>query len=158
MIHLHHKLLGAIAAATIACTSALVVPAMAADTAPTTQSRAKTGIDPVEAQVTRLHDQLHITAAQTEQFNALAQVMRDNRTSHAEQVKEKRQNEANMTALEDMQAYAEIAQNHADGAKKLATAFETLYSSLSDDQKKAADEAFRQHKRRVMRHVTQKSQ
>ena len=158
MIHLRHKLLGAVAAATIACTSVLVVPAMAADIAATTHAKAKTGVDPVEAQITRLHDQLHITEAQTEQFNALAQVMRDNRNSHDELVKEKRQNADSISALDDMKAYAEIAQNHADGAKKLSAAFETLYSSLSDDQKKAADEAFRQHKRRLMRHVTQKSQ
>ena len=156
MINLHQKTLGAIAAAAIACVVSLAEPAMAADTAPTAQ--AGTTKDPVEAQITRLHNQLHITPAQAEQFNAVAQIMRDNRTAHADLVKEKRQKEATMTAVEDLQAYAQIAQSHADAVKKLSAAFETLYGSLSDSQKKAADEVFRQHKRRVMRRAMQKAQ
>lgn len=145
MIHLRQKFLRAVATASIVCVFGLAAPAMAAT-------------DPVEAQITRLHNQLHITSAQAEQFNAVAQIMRDNRTAHADLVKEKRQNETTMTAVEDLQAYAQIAQTHADAVKKLSVAFETLYGSLSDSQKKAADEAFRQHKRRVMRHIMQKAQ
>ena len=165
MLHLRHKILGAVAAAAVA--AALSAPAMAAEAAApaSTQASAPSPMkgrqDPVEAQIARLRGQLHITDAQNEKFNAVAQVMRDNRNAHDALVKEKRQSEKTETAVEDLQAYAQIAQNHADGVKKMAVAFEDLYSVLSDDQKKAADEAFRQHKRRVMGHmghVMQKAQ
>jgi hypothetical protein len=41
-----------------------------------------------------------------------------------------------------LNAYADIAQAHANGVKKLAGAFSGLYSVMSDDQKKQADEVF----------------
>jgi protein CpxP len=43
-----------------------------------------------------------------------------------------------------MKQYATIAQAHADGIKKLVDAFEPLYSSLSPEQKKLADQTFHQ--------------
>ncbi|HVI49908.1 MAG TPA: Spy/CpxP family protein refolding chaperone [Candidatus Sulfotelmatobacter sp.] len=106
--------------------------------------------DPVEARIAKLHSQLKITAAQEDQFKAVAQVMRDSRAAQESLMAEKQKAEETQTALDDLQAYAQIAQFHADEAKKMATAFEALYGSLSDDQKKAADEAFRAHKRHVM--------
>ena len=51
-------------------------------------------------------------------------------------------NAASATAIDDLNAYADIAQAHADGVKKLASAFSGLYSVMSDVQKKEADEAF----------------
>jgi periplasmic protein CpxP/Spy len=47
-----------------------------------------------------------------------------------------------MTAIDDLRSYAAIADAHAAGVKKLETAFEPLYASLSDTQKKAADAMF----------------
>lgn len=151
---IHQKLFGAVMAATVVGVVALgALPVMAADaTAPTSQASAKPDFDPVEAQITRLHDKLKITEAQNDAFNAVAQVMRDNRNSHLDLVKEKRQSEDKMTAVEDLQAYSQIAQNHADGVKKLATAFETFYGTLSDDQKKTADTLFHKDKERSMGH------
>jgi len=108
--------------------------------------------DPVEAQIARLHDRLKITPEQQPLFDAVARAMRDNRDSHKGLMQQKQQNEGGMTALEDLRNYAEIAQHHADSVKTLADAFTPFYAALSDDQKKAADELFRQHKRRIMGH------
>nr|WP_232316528.1 hypothetical protein [Candidatus Burkholderia verschuerenii] len=47
-------------------------------------------------------------------------------------------------ALDDMKQYAQITQADADGTKRLVDAFEPLYTSLSPEQKKLADTAFRQ--------------
>jgi hypothetical protein len=47
------------------------------------------------------------------------------------------------SALDNMRDYAQLTQAHADGAKKLVAAFEPLYSSLSPEQKRMADTAFR---------------
>ena len=44
------------------------------------------------------------------------------------------------TAAEMMQTYAMIAQQHAQDVQKLSTAFDTLYASLTPEQKKSADD------------------
>ena len=155
MPYAHRKFFGTLAAAAFAGTLALAMPAMADDVAPAahTHHHAKPGQDPVEAQISRLRNQLHITDAQNDAFNAVAQVMRDNRSAHEALVQQKRQNVATQSAVDDLNNYADIAQAHADGVKKLAASFATLYGSLSDDQKKAADDVFREHKRRMMHHA-----
>ena len=51
---------------------------------------------------------------------------------------------ATMNAMENMRSYAEIARAYADNTERLATAFDSLYASLSDTQKQAADTMFRQ--------------
>jgi hypothetical protein len=43
-----------------------------------------------------------------------------------------------MSAVDDLQSYGEIAQAHADGIKKLTPVFADLYASMSDEQKKTA--------------------
>ena len=151
MPQFRHSMLGAAAMLAFAGSLAFAAPVLAADASPAPAAKAaKPAVDPVEARITKLHQQLQITASQEDLFNGLAQVMRDNRTEHDSLVIEKKKAEQTQTALDDLQAYAQIAQAHADGVKKLATAFEALYNSLSDVQKKAADDAFRQHKQRMM--------
>jgi hypothetical protein len=44
----------------------------------------------------------------------------------------------------DWHSYAQIARAYADNTERLATAFDSLYASLSDTQKQAADAMFRQ--------------
>ncbi len=48
-----------------------------------------------------------------------------------------------MTAPEDMESYATIAQAHAQEMQKLVPAFEALYATMSDSQKHNADLVFR---------------
>ena len=106
--------------------------------------------EPVEARIEELHGKLQITPAQEAQWTTVAQTMRDNQKSAVDIIRDKRQNEATMSAVDDLRAYADIAENHATGVRKLADAFATLYAGMSDQQKKIADEVFRQHKRRSM--------
>jgi hypothetical protein len=68
--------------------------------------------------------------------------MRQNAKDMDQAIGKRAANAATATAVDDLNAYEAIAQIHADGVKKLAAAFSGLYSSMSDDQKKAADEAF----------------
>jgi hypothetical protein len=49
----------------------------------------------------------------------------------------------NMSAMQDLQTYQQVAQAHVDGLKNLTAAFSTLYNAMPDDQKKVADEVFR---------------
>jgi protein CpxP len=89
-----------------------------------------------------LHAKLKITPAAESQWAAVVQTMRDN-ANELDKVIDKREAIANnATAIDDLNAYGEIAQAHADGVKKLSTAFAPLYASMSDDQKKVADEVF----------------
>ena len=96
----------------------------------------------VEKHISQLHATLKITPAQEVQWNEVAATMRENAKDMDQAIDKRTANAPTATAIDDLKAYADIAQTHANGVKKLATTFSGLYSALSDDQKKAADEAF----------------
>jgi periplasmic protein CpxP/Spy len=97
----------------------------------------------IEARIKSLHARLHITAAQEPQWQQVAQAMRDNAASIDKMVRERNAKLRTMTAVENLQTYADIAEAHADGLKKLVPAFDNLYQSMSAAQKKDADAVFR---------------
>ena len=102
--------------------------------------------DPLEGRITELHQKLNITADQEKLWKAVAETMRGNAEASRKLVGERRANEATMTAADDLHAYADIAEAHAKHVRKLAKAFDALYAAMSDDQKKVADQVFRDHK------------
>jgi hypothetical protein len=122
----------------------------AAPTKPAKKSRQASRTDPdrVEARIKELHDKLQITDAQADQWNALAQVMRDNASSMRSLAASRAQNAGGMTAVDDLRSYEQITEAHAEGLKKFVGAFQTLYDSMSDSQKKTADAVFAQHQKR----------
>jgi protein CpxP len=97
----------------------------------------------VEDRIAYLHQQLKITPQQESQWNAFADVMRSNGETMSKLFEERHENK-DISALDDMKQYADIAQAHADGTKKLVDAFQPLYDSMSADQKKLADTTFRE--------------
>lgn len=97
----------------------------------------------VEQHIKQLHAQLHITAAQAPQWDAFAGVMRQNAADMAEAFRQRAQQFPSMNALQNMQSYAQIAEEHAEHLKKLAAAFDTLYNALPPAQQKLADQVFR---------------
>lgn len=116
-------------------------PSSDASTAAMAKSDAKRDMG-VESHIKDLHAQLQITPAQEPQWAAVAKAMRDS-ASETDKAIDKRQalvNSAN--AVDNLNAYGDIAQAHADGVKRLAAAFAPLYASMSDDQKKEADAVF----------------
>ena len=97
----------------------------------------------VEQRIAELHAQLKITPDQEAKWNPVAQAMRDNAANMDKLVAKKRQKgPQNMTAVDDLQTYQEFTQAHLDGLKNLTSAFKSLYSAMSDPQKKNADEVF----------------
>jgi protein CpxP len=96
----------------------------------------------VEKHIEQLHTTLKITPAQDAQWNEVAATMRQNAKDMDQAIEKRAANAATATAVDDLNAYQDIAQTHADGVKKLAAAFSGLYSAMSDEQKKAADAAF----------------
>ena len=96
----------------------------------------------LESHIKDLHAQLQITPAEETQWGAVAKAMRDSaiETDKAIDKREALVNSAN--AVDNLNAYGDIAQAHADSVKRLAAAFAPLYASMSGDQKKVADAVF----------------
>src|SRR5260370_30025520 len=119
-------------------------PASAPMGTPASAPAAKAGHERnVEDRIAYLHTQLKITPAQESQWNAFADVMRNNGETMGQLFQQRKAN-TNLSAIDDMKQYATIAQAHADGMKKLVDAFDPLYSSFSPEQKKLADVTFHQ--------------
>jgi periplasmic protein CpxP/Spy len=97
----------------------------------------------VEQRITQLHEQLKITPDLESKWNSVAQAMRDNAAGMDKLIAEKRQKgPTNMTAVDDLQTYQQLTQQHLDGLKNLTSAFKSLYDSMNDQQKKNADQVF----------------
>ncbi|HUN52345.1 MAG TPA: Spy/CpxP family protein refolding chaperone [Candidatus Sulfotelmatobacter sp.] len=108
----------------------------------------------IEAYLSRLHKKLMITPAQQQQWDAYANVERDKVKTMQSLSTERNANLANMTAVDDLHSYEKFTEANADAVKKLVPAFEALYNSMSDAQKKNADEYFAQvEQRKQQRHA-----
>ncbi|HLJ05081.1 MAG TPA: Spy/CpxP family protein refolding chaperone [Acetobacteraceae bacterium] len=97
----------------------------------------------VDKRIAELHSRLHITADQKPQWDQFTQVMRDNAKQMDDMYQKRAQQLGTMSAVDNMQSFAQIEQERAQDMQKLVPAFQTLYASLSDEQKKAADQMFR---------------
>jgi hypothetical protein len=136
----------ALAIAVFLAMTAFANPASAASP---TQTQAPTRVmtvathDRIDTRISGLHTRLQITAAQEELWQKVAQVMRDN-AGTMDSLRQARTTNANsMSAVDDLKSYGQIADAHADGIRKLTPAFQALYDSMSDVQKKNADLIFR---------------
>jgi periplasmic protein CpxP/Spy len=96
----------------------------------------------IEQRIKSLHTQLKITAAQEPQWTAVAEAIRDDARTVGTLVAERREKAATMNAVDDLRAYQAIAEAHAVGVAKLASAFEALYTVMSPEQQKNADAVF----------------
>jgi len=134
--------------ATAATQSAVLAQASAASSAapksaPSVKGNAGSRSDRVEARIKDLHAKLHISANQEDKWNAVAQVMRENGQTLDSLTQTRVKNAAIMTAVDDVNSYSQIAEAHAAGVKKFVPVFQALYDSMSDAQKKQADQIFR---------------
>jgi periplasmic protein CpxP/Spy len=111
----------------------------------------------VEKHIKELHAKLKITPAEETQWAAVAQTMRDS-ANELDMAIDKREATINTaTAIDNLNAYGDIAQAHTDSVKKLSAAFTPLYASMPDDQKMLADEVFAQRIHKGMKdHVGMK--
>ncbi len=125
--------------------SAPIVLAQAA-AAPATTQPASLNAGPdeaVEAHIKELHNRLHITAAQQAQWDNLVAVMRSNATTMVDLQKARGQDVSSMNAVDAIKSYQMVIREHEKGMDKFVPAFEALYSTMSDAQKKTADSMFR---------------
>src|ERR1700719_3175744 len=110
-----------------------------AQNAPVTTAIEKT----VQQRITELHASLKITPAEETQWNGVAQAMHENAAAVDKLVATNRTTlPQNLSAVQELQTYQQLAQAQVDGLENLTAAFSTLYNVMSDDQKKLADQVF----------------
>jgi protein CpxP len=123
---------------------AMTNPSQAVSADPAQKTPAKVSkIDRTEAHIKDLQSKLKITPAQEDLWKKVTDVMRDNAKTMEALHQTRVEKAKTMTTVEDLKSYSEITQAHADGLKNFIPAFEALYASMSDDQKKDADTLFR---------------
>ncbi len=103
----------------------------------------------MDAHIRELHDSLRITPAQQPQWEAFAQVMRDNSRRMQDSVAASRTAYDRMTATDRMRFYADVSAQHAKDVVALVAPFQALYDSMSPEQKAHADEVFRAQAQRA---------
>lgn len=128
-----------LAVALVAGSLAAGVPALAQ----TTEGNA------LETRINELHQKLQIKPDQETKWQNVVKVMHDNAEGSRSMVQERRKDAATKTAEADLNAYADLAELHAKHVRRLAQVFASLYDSMSPDQKKVADDVFREHKQKA---------
>lgn len=96
----------------------------------------------VEQRIMELHTQLKITPSEEAQWTQVAVTMRENARDLDQVIDKRDATVANATAIDNLYSYADIAQAHANGVRKLAGAFSGLYAVMSESQRKLADVVF----------------
>jgi hypothetical protein len=91
-----------------------------------------------EALVGQLRAAIRPTAAQQTQFNAVAQVMRENAAAESRIAPPQQQG----SAVDQLRTGIQIDQMELDGMRRLLPAMEALYGVLSPQQQRAADSVF----------------
>jgi len=109
----------------------------------TAPSAAQAKGETVEQRITALHTAMKITPEQETKWNGVAQAMRENAAAMDKLVASTRTTPPqNMSAVDDLKTYQKFAQAHVDGLKNLISSFSSLYDTMPDAQKKAADKVF----------------
>jgi hypothetical protein len=107
-----------------------------------------------ETRITELRTKLQVTAAEEAQFADVAAVMRANAQS-MEALLADREKDPARTAVSALSWYERLTEAHAEALKKFVPAFEALYGTLSDGQRKTADAMFQQFAQRPRPHKPQ---
>jgi periplasmic protein CpxP/Spy len=94
-----------------------------------------------DEQFAQLKQRLAITPAQEAKFAGLVQVMRQN-TATRDAFVARNPPSVQRDALAELRVQADAASLDARGLQRLVPAFQTLYLSLSPQQRQAADQAF----------------
>ncbi len=128
-------------------------PVMAQNTTTEKNDRLEEKMDKhVEKRIKSLHDALKITKDQDAAWEKVAQTMRDNENSVVKLIEVRKENAKTMSAVDDIKSYQAIAQAHADGMTKFVAVFEPFYGSLTDAQKKNADNFFGKEQKHHWKH------
>ena len=128
----------------------LTKPAVPATAAASTATPVATAMphrmeDRVEHRITDLHRRLKITTAQETDWTQFATVMRANAQRADAAFADTAPNAGTISAPDQLRMYAKVAAGHAEDVQKLVPAFDKLYGEFTPEQKKAADQVFRDY-------------
>ena len=143
-------------AAALAGTAGLsTLPALAQTAAPQAQDQTRehrehhrdfSAARHIDGRIAYLKAELKITPQQEPQFDRVAQAMRDNATARDQAMQKLRGDQGQpKNAVERLELRQQFAAERAQQSQRFLDAFKPLYASLSDDQKKAADEMLTRH-------------
>jgi hypothetical protein len=93
----------------------------------------------VEANIAEFRQRLAITPAQEPQFNALANVMRENA-----RMMPAAPPPTTLSAVEGLRLAIQYGQQEINSMRRMLPALQALYATLSPAQRQAADQMFRQ--------------
>lgn len=102
----------------------------------------------VDRRIADLRERLQITQAQEPQWSRFAEVMRSNARRAERAFRRRSQMLDQMNALENMESYARIERGRVADVQRLVPAFHALYVSLTPEQRRVADDAFRERSER----------
>ncbi|MDA8415188.1 MAG: Spy/CpxP family protein refolding chaperone [Desulfobacteraceae bacterium] len=100
-------------------------------------------VEHTEARIAELQVALKITAEQEPLWSNLTLVMRDNAKNMDALTKDRADAMKTMNSVEQMKFQSQISEARLDQLKRFIPPYEALYSSMTDEQKKAADTLFR---------------
>lgn len=108
----------------------------------------------IEGRLAFLKTELKITDAQSQQWNAFADVLRQQDKARRERLEQHRAaKKRDSTVLERLERRQQASEARAEEMKTFVAAFRPLYEALDEQQKKTADELFgRSHRHRTHRH------
>jgi hypothetical protein len=130
------------------------LPALAQTAAPQAQDQARehqghrefSAARHIDGRIAYLKAELKITPQQEPQFDRVAQAMRDNAAARDQAIEKLRADrDKPKNAVERLELRQQLAALRAQDSQRFLDAFKPLYASLSDDQKKAADEMLTRH-------------
>ena len=96
-----------------------------------------------EQRLDDLHSRLQITQHEATQWNKFATVMRDNARQLDQAYQRRAEKFDSMNAVQNMKSYQQIEEMRTRDMTRLVPAFQSLYASLTPDQKHEADTLFR---------------
>ena len=101
----------------------------------------------IDGRIAYLKAELKITSAQEPQFERVAQAMRESAAATDQAMQKMRADrDQPKNAVERLEARQQFAALRAQQSQRFLDAFKPLYASLSDDQKKAADDLLARHR------------
>ena len=143
----------ALVALSAALPAASVLAQPQSSTAAMAQSRAARPLPPsrIEGRIAFLQTELKITAGQSQQWQAFADLLRQQDEAKRARIEQMRAQRASAqpgvapqlpSALERLQRRETMAEQRAADLRQLVGAFQPLYASFSDEQKQTADQLF----------------
>lgn len=109
---------------------------------PAPVAAARPAMPPVAQRLADLHRQLRILPEQEQRWGAFATTLREN-AQNMEYLIEQQRARASLGAIAQLQSWTELTTVQAQDMQRLLPAFEQLYNSMPEAQRKLADQVFR---------------